>query len=138
MPRTHIFATVEADAVAQPLQQAAAAGKAIFHIRRSDGTLRRMSYLPPGSAHRRLAERIDRAREKGVPMKDIALKQHVSIPTVRRIINNLELSRHIESGDMDYAVELKDRAEPATFQRRRSTDVPIPREAPVEGLVVAV
>lgn len=61
-------------------------------------------------------------------MKDIAAKQHVSIPTVRRIINNLELSRHVEAGDMDYAVELVDRSQQATFQRRRGSGVPTPRE----------
>lgn len=122
MPRNSVFATVEPDAVAETLAAAAAAGKVTFHIRRSDGSLRRMAYYPPGSAQRRLAERIDKAREKGVPMRDIAKKQHVSIPTVRRIINNLELSRAVEGGEMGYALELVDKGEPASFQRRRTRD----------------
>lgn len=121
MPRNSVYATVDTEAVAETLQAAAAAGKVTFHIRRGDGSLRRMSYLAPGSAARRLAERIDRAREKGVPMKDIARKQHSSIPTIRRIINNLELSRHVEAGDMNYALELVDREQTPSFQRKRET-----------------
>lgn len=108
MPRSAILATVDPNTVAPSLQQAAAAGRAVFHIQRGDGSLRRMSYLPPGSAARRLAERIDKARAKKVPMKDIAAKMHVSVPTVRRIINNLELSRHIEAGDMVTTVQLQE------------------------------
>lgn len=128
MPRASIYATVEPGAVAETLAAAAAAGKVTFHIRRGDGTLRRMSYLPPGSTARRLAERIEKMREKGVSMKEIATKQHSSIPTIRRIINNLELSRHVESGDMNYALELVEREETPSFQRRRGGD-----RAPVEA-----
>lgn len=120
MPRTSVYATVEPTAVAETLQAAAAAGRVVFHVRRSDGTLRRMSYYKPGSAERRVAERIMRARDKGVPMKDIAAKQHISIPTVRRIINNLELSLHVEAGDWNYALELTDAKQPASFQRQRT------------------
>lgn len=106
MPRTSVFATVDPDAVAKDLEAAAKAGKATFHVRRGDGTFRRMAYLPPGSAARRQAEKIEKQRTDKVSMKDIAKAMHVSIPTVRRIINNLELSRHIEAGDMNYAVAL--------------------------------
>lgn len=121
MPRNSVYATVDPSAVAETLQQAAAAGRVVFHIRRHDGSLRRMSYLRPGSAARRLAERIDRAREKNVPMKEIAAKMHSSIPTVRRIINNLELSRHVEAGDMNYALELVEKEQSPSFQRKRET-----------------
>lgn len=119
MPRTSVYATVEPSAVAETLQAAAAAGRVIFHVRRENGTLRRMNYYKPGSAQRRLAERIEKAREKGIPMKDIAARMHISIPTVRRIINNLELSKHVEAGDFNYALELAEPDRPASFQRRR-------------------
>lgn len=129
MPRSSVYATVENGSVAETLQQAAAAGKVTFHIRRSDGSLRRMAYLPPGSAARRVAERVDKARQSNVPMKDIAAKLHVSVPTVRRIINNLELSRRVEAGDMSYALELVEKEEPASFQRKRGEgSVPAPRD----------
>lgn len=106
MPRTSVVATVAPDAVAPTLQAAAAAGKATFHVRRTDGSLRRMAYLPPGSQQRKLAEKIVAMRDKKppVPMKDIAANLHVSIPTVRRMINNLELTQHIEKGDAQIAV----------------------------------
>lgn len=88
-----------------------------------------MAYLPPGSAARRVAERVDKARQSNVPMKDIAAKLHVSVPTVRRIINNLELSRRVEAGDMSYALELVEKEEPASFQRKRGEgSVPAPRD----------
>ena len=120
MPRTSVYATVEPTAVAENIQAAAADGRVTFHIRRADGSLRRMSYLKPGSPQRRVAERIMKAREKGVPMKDIADKMHISIPTVRRIINNLELSLHVEAGDWNYALELTEASQPASFQRQRA------------------
>lgn len=126
MARTSVFATVSPEAVAADLAAAAKAGKATFHVRRSDGTFRRMAYLPPGSAARRQAEKVMQQREKKVSMKDIAKAMHVSIPTVRRIINNLELSRHIETGDMNYAVAL---AEKGTDPQPVDT-VPTPRATP--------
>lgn len=124
MPRTSVFATVDPETVAGSLEAAARAGKATFHVRRSDGTFRRMAYLPPGSAARRTAEKVEAQRAKKVPMKDIAKTMHVSIPTVRRILNNLELSRHVEAGDMNYAVAL---AEKGTEPQPVDT-VPAPRK----------
>lgn len=126
MPRTSVFATVEPDAVAKDLEAAAKAGRATFHVRRSDGTFRRMAYLPPGSSSRKQAEKIEKQRTAKPPvsMKDIAKAMHVSIPTVRRIINNLELSRHIEAGDMNYAVALA----PAGAEQAPTDTVPTPRK----------
>ena len=107
MPRTSVFATVEPGVVAKDLEAAAKAGKATFHVRRSDGTFRRMAYLPPGSPLRKQAEKVEHQHTvKKMTMKEIAKGMHVSIPTVRRILNNLELSRDIESGEMSYAVAL--------------------------------
>lgn len=126
MPRTSVFATVDPEAVADGLVAAAKAGKATFHVRRSDGTFRRMAYLPPGSAARRTAEKVERQRNEKVSMRDIAKAMHVSIPTVRRIINNLELSRHIERGDMNYAVALSERGK----ELAPSSTVPAPRQKP--------
>lgn len=95
--RTNIYATVESIAASKPLCEAAAAGEATFHVRRSDKSTRRMSYYPPDSPMRAAAERIV-AMRANFSMRDISRKQHLSIPTVRRIINNLELSLHIEAG----------------------------------------
>lgn len=124
MPRTSVFATVDPGIVAKDLEAAAKAGKATFHVRRSDGTFRRMAYLPPGSAARRTAEKVEKQRQDKVSMKDIAKGMHVSIPTVRRIINNLELSRNIEKGDMSYAVALA----PAGTEMAPADTVPAPRK----------
>lgn len=123
MPRTSVFATVEPDAVAKDLEAAAKAGKATFHVRRSDGTFRRMAYLPPGSAARKQAEKVEKQRAEKVSMRDIASAMHVSIPTVRRIINNLELSRHVEAGDMTYAVALGEKGK----EINPTDTVPAPR-----------
>lgn len=127
MPRTSVFATVAPEAVAADLAAAAKQGKATFHVRRSDGTFRRMAYLPPGSAARRTAEQVEKKRSQSPPvsMKDIAKGMHVSIPTVRRILNNLELSRHIEAGDLSYAVALA----PAGTTQAPAEAVPAPRRA---------
>lgn len=127
MPRTSVFATVDPEAVAADLAAAAKAGRATFHVRRSDGSFRRMAYLPPDSAARRTAERVEAKRKKIPPvsMKDIAKEMHVSIPTVRRILNNLELSRHIEAGDLSYAVALA----PAGTEQQPPDAVPAPRRA---------
>lgn len=125
MPRTAVFATVEPDAVAKDLEAAAKAGKATFHVRRGDGSFRRMAYLPPGSPARRQAEQVEKKRvDKKLTMKEIAKEMHVSIPTVRRILNNLELSRHVEAGDLSYAVALA----PAGTQQRPPEATPEPRQ----------
>jgi hypothetical protein len=65
-----------------------------------------MSYYPPGSPMRMAAEKIMKAHDAKVPMREIAKRQHLSVPTVRRIINNLELSRQIESGEVPAVILL--------------------------------
>lgn len=126
MPRTNVIATVDPSAVASSLEAAAKQGKATFYVRRSDNTFRRMAYLPPNSSARRTAEKVEKQRLQSPPvsMKDIAKEMHVSIPTVRRILNNLELSRHVEAGDMTYAVAM---ANPGNEVAQPVT-VPAPRK----------
>jgi DNA-binding NarL/FixJ family response regulator len=108
MARTAILVEITATEVATgtTLQHLAASGDAVFHVRRSDASLRRIQYLAPGTKERKTAERIELLRAEGKGMKAIARKLHVSVPTVRRIINSLELSVSVEAGEMNHALEL--------------------------------
>lgn len=111
--RNNVLVQITATAVpsATTLQHLAASGEAVFHIRRDDASLRRMAYLVPGTKERKLAEDIEIMRADGQEMKAIARKIHVSVPTVRRMINSLELSQAVEQGEFNYALDLVERGE---------------------------
>ena len=112
MPRTSVIATADTTISAENLQAAAAAGRVVFHTRRANGSLRRMAYLRPGTKERTEAEQVAASRTAGVHMKAISASLHASVPTIRRMINNLELSRHVEAGDTAYLMGLVDASKP--------------------------
>lgn len=76
-------------------------GKVKIHTVRSNGTLRRVQYLAAGTSDRELAEYVLALREGTEDagprtMRSIASELHVSIPTVRRLINAYLITVEIE------------------------------------------
>lgn len=69
---------------------------------RSNGTLRRVDLYPLGSTGRATAEWVsDRVDMDGASVQAVARELHVSVPTVRRYLESLELTEEIEDGEWD-------------------------------------
>lgn len=91
-----IVTTVTATVTADTLATEAAEGHVKFHTLRSNGTTRRIQFLTEGTLEREVAEWVMAQRGEGVTMKAIAAEMHVSVPTVRRMINALLLAWEVE------------------------------------------
>lgn len=72
--------------------------EATYRKVRANGTARRIPLLAAGTEARTVAEGIVAARNEGTTMKAIAADLHVSVPTVRRMINSLLLTQKHEAG----------------------------------------
>jgi DNA-binding NarL/FixJ family response regulator len=103
---TTIVTTVQATTTVDTLVPEAAEGKVKFHTQRSNGTFRRVQFLAEGTKDREVAEWVAAQREEGVTMKAIAAEMHVSVPTVRRMLNALLLTQEIEEADQDEKADL--------------------------------
>lgn len=91
------FVTTTSTAVnADNLATEAAQGNVKFHTLRANGTTRRVQFLAEGTPEREVAEWVMAQRGEGVTMKAIASEMHVSVPTVRRMINALLLTWEVE------------------------------------------
>lgn len=86
------------------LLEAAYGGKVSFSKQRSTGTLRHWPVLAPGSAQRKQAEEVAKARAAKQPVEAIAKSLSVSVPTVRRVITALAFTLELEG------MSAKDRA----------------------------
>lgn len=104
-----IVTTITPDTTAETLVTEAAEGKVKFHRERSNGTFRRVQFL--SGEQREVAEWVVLQREEGKTMKAIAAEMHVSVPTVRRLINSLLLTEEIEDLDTEEAADLVASAE---------------------------
>lgn len=93
---TGIVTTVSTSTTVDTLATEAAEGVVKFHTLRSNGTTRRIQFLVEGSPEREVAEWVVGQRNEGVTMKTIAAQMHVSVPTVRRMINALLLTWEVE------------------------------------------
>lgn len=93
---TAIVTTVTATTTEATLVSEAAEGKVQFHTERGNGTFRRIQFLAEGTPEREVAEWVAAQREEGVTMKAIAAEMHVSVPTVRRMINALLVTQEAE------------------------------------------
>lgn len=93
---TAIVTTVTTTTTEDTLVTEAAEGKVQFHTQRSNGTFRRIQFLAQGTPEREVAEWVAAQREDGVTMKTIAAAMHVSVPTVRRMINALLVTLEAE------------------------------------------
>lgn len=101
-----IVTTVQATTTVDTLLPEAAEGKVKFHRERGNGTFRRIQFLADGTEAREIAEWIQSEREEGKTMKGIAAEMHVSVPTVRRMLNSLLLTQEMEDLDTDETAEL--------------------------------
>lgn len=72
-----------------------------FHKERANGTTRHLPTYPIGTPERETGEWILVQREEGRTMRDIAAEMHVSVPTVRRMLNATLLSQELEDGEWD-------------------------------------
>jgi DNA-binding NarL/FixJ family response regulator len=74
--------------------------KVDFHKERANGTTRHLP-MPTTDEAKATAEWVLAQREEGVTMKAIAAEMHVSVPTVRRIINGALLAQELAEGEWD-------------------------------------
>ena len=83
-------------------------GQVYIHTERSNGTFRKVHFLVEGTDQRELAEYVLALREGNdeegrapQSMRTIANALHVSIPSVRRMLNDLALTHELEDMDQD-------------------------------------
>jgi hypothetical protein len=76
-------------------------GTASLHRTRANGTTRNIPFYAVGTTVRQQAEQVATLREAGLGMAKIAAEMHMSIPTVRRMLNSLILSQALEAGNLD-------------------------------------
>jgi len=93
---TGIVTTVSTTTTVDTLATEAAEGVVKFHTLRGNGTTRRIQFLAEGTPEREAAEWVMAQRSEGVTMKTLAGQMHVSVPTVRRMINALLLTWEVE------------------------------------------
>lgn len=84
----------------------AVTGKVLFHTERGNGTFRRVHFLADGTKEREIAEWVADQREQGVTMRKIAAELHMSVPSVRRMINDLILTEEFEQMDTEELEEI--------------------------------
>ena len=101
-----IVTTITPDTTPDTFLVDAVAGAVKFHTERSNGTFRRVHFLPADSTERQTAEWVVLQREEGKTMKAIAAEMHVSVPTVRRMINDLLLTQEMEDSDSEEIADL--------------------------------
>lgn len=88
---------------AETFIQAATEGKIHFYRVRENGTYRHIPFLT--GEDREHAQWIASQREAGRTMKEIADELHLSIPTVRRMINGLLLVEEVEEAEVNYLAQ---------------------------------
>lgn len=96
-----IVTTVTTATTSETLVAEAATGTVQFHRERGNGTFRRVQFLAEGTTARDVAEWVMAQRTEGRTMKAIAAEMHVSVPTVRRMINALTLTWEVEEDAED-------------------------------------
>lgn len=87
---------VTANVTADNFVAEAAKGNVQFYKVRANGTTRHIPFFADGTKEREEAEWIAEQREDGRTMKAIAEELHLSVPSVRRILNSLLLSEEVE------------------------------------------
>lgn len=68
---------------------------------RSNGTTRLIRLLPVGSTGREAAEWVYDAVEDGRTVQSLARELHSSVPTIRRMLEALEITEQVEAGEWD-------------------------------------
>lgn len=103
--RTLVFTTTDTT-TADTLLAEMAAGKVELHTQRDNGTFRKVHFLAEGTEAREHAEWVAAEREAGRTMKAIATEIHASVPSVRRMLNDLALTEEFEKMDAEELDEL--------------------------------
>lgn len=75
--------------------EAVAKGDVQFYRVRGNGSTRHIPVFSEGSPEFQSAEWVQEQREDGRSMKDIAAELHLSVPSVRRLINSYSLSDEV-------------------------------------------
>lgn len=98
---------------ADNLLAALASGEAVLHTERSNGTFRRVHFLTEGTEARETAEWVKAMREGDEEggraprtMASIAAELISSIPSVRRLLNDLALTHEFEEMEREELEEL--------------------------------
>lgn len=97
-----------------------AKGDVQFYKIRANGTSRHIPVFAEGTKEFQSAEWVQEQREEGRSMKDIAAELHLSVPSVRRLINSYLLSDEVAGYDAEEIAELLnvEDAEPTTEPER--------------------
>jgi hypothetical protein len=112
MSKTALEIRVTPEVTVDNFAEALASGKVQLYTVRGNGTTRHIPFYAEGTADREVAEQVAEWREDGRTMKSIADELHLSVPSVRRMLNSLYLSEDVESYDEeDIASVLADASE---------------------------
>lgn len=117
---TSIAITAPADVTVENFLEAARNGRVKFHTVRANGTTRRVQFYADGTKPREEADWVQEQRDEGRTMRDIAAELHLSVPSVRRMLNALALAEEVEGYEPEELEELL--AEAVTDQEATSAD----------------
>lgn len=112
---TTIMTVIAEGTTVETFATALAEGKVRFYRVRENDTYRHVPYFAEGTKEREVGEWVLEQREEGVTMKAIATEMHVSVPSVRRLINAVLLAQEVEEYDEEDIADLLEEAavEPA-------------------------
>jgi len=114
MSKTALEIRVTPEVTVDNFAESLASGNVQLYTVRGNGTTRHIPFFAEGTEDREVAEQVAEWREDGRTMKAIATELHLSVPSVRRMLNSLYLSEDVESYDEeDIAAILADAAEVA-------------------------
>jgi hypothetical protein len=109
--------------------ESVANGNVQFYRVRGNGTTRHIPVFAQGTPEFETAEQVAEWREDGKTMKDIAAELHMSVPSVRRLLNSYLLSDEVAEYDEEEIAEIL-----ADAQEGDGTDATeiLPAEEPEE------
>lgn len=92
--------------------ESVANGNVQFYKVRANGTTRHIPVFAEGTEDFEKAEQVAEWREDGRTMKSIATELHLSVPSVRRILNSFYLSDEVAGYEQEDIEEILAEAEP--------------------------
>lgn len=104
MYRQTLLITVADDTTTDNFTAQAAEGKISFHKERANGSTRRVHYLT-GEAYAEALWIADQ-REAGQTMRQLSDYLHISVPAIRRILNDLTMTDSLNEADADELAEI--------------------------------
>ena len=120
---------VTQDVTVANFTESVANGNVQFYRVRGNGTTRHNTVFAAGTPEFEVAEQVAEWREDGRTMKDIATELHLSVPSVRRMLNSYLLSDEVAEYDEEDIAEIL-----ADAQEGDGTDATeiLPAEEPEE------